>query len=213
MLASWRRTDKERANASGGGEVFGEYEQLIEDMRKEVDDLKAMRESAKLEAKAKEDGLLAAGKAIRNSAMNRRPASLSAASEAVGTVEEGQSGQGSGNTGENNSTPSSAKKAKRLDRGEMERAIVALDNAEEDRTVLAKRCDERDTTRLDLEQRQFEMAVKSADERSDIERRRLALDEQRHDAEQQRAKEQAAEKKLNLEIQKEMLGMLRDIRK
>lgn len=193
VLGQWKRLDKERALTPGGGEEFGEYEQLCEDLRTEVDDLRAEKDEAKLDAIVKEDKMLQAGEGIRTQAMNRRARSDSGLE----------------------SEPSSTKKTRKSHGGrdDIGGSLNVLENEEKFRMELAYEQDTREDRRLELETNRMEMEVKAGLEKTSTENRRLFLDEKRVAAEERRAVEQSTGRKLSLEIQNKMLSMLQKLDK
>ena len=176
LLSQWKRDDRKRSLTSGGGEEYGEFEQLCQDICTEIEDYKAQREAIRNEAKEKEDALLVDGNAIRTLAMNR--SSTINGREGSHKDEASLSGQ---------ETPNKKCKTNPNHMNEsFSKAIDALDSAEESRIMLAERQDERDKQRLKIEEERFEAERTATKDRNALERRRVELEELRFTQEAKR---------------------------
>lgn len=92
LVASFKRTDRARASASGIEEPFGEKEELLADISSAVDDANERHRAERSQAAVRDTELLRAGEAIRFQAMNRRGRSICSASDGVdGDVDESRS--------------------------------------------------------------------------------------------------------------------------
>jgi hypothetical protein len=83
LVASFKRTDRARASASGIEEPFGEKEELLADIASAVDDANEHHRTERSEAAVRDTELLRAGEAIRFQAMNRRGRSMGSTAAGV----------------------------------------------------------------------------------------------------------------------------------
>ncbi|PXF46216.1 hypothetical protein BWQ96_04001 [Gracilariopsis chorda] len=130
FIAKFRREDREKANASGGGETYGEFEQLEQDIVIEIDDFNGKKEAARMELQGKEEALLAACRNLRDMDKSR---SSSRSHD-----------RGDANDEEEESMDRRRKRRRispRKTRQDMDRAILAVEKAEELRNEMAERQD------------------------------------------------------------------------
>ncbi|PXF43243.1 hypothetical protein BWQ96_07016 [Gracilariopsis chorda] len=222
LVAKFRREDREKANASGGRETYGEFEQLAQDIVIEIDDFNAEKETARMELQGKEDALLAAGRNVREMAMSRSSSRWHDCGDA--------------NDEEEGSMDKRRKRRRispRKTRQDMDRAILAVEKAEELRNKMAERQDVRDQEHLSLdmsrivrdeklltlEKQRINNAPSAAEDRNEIEQRRVDLEESRLESERSKAEENnkrkreaAAERRLGMEGQRSMLELIRELR-
>ena len=92
------------------------------------------------------------------------------------------------------------------------KAMNELDSANESKIMLAEQQDERVKQRLKMEEERFEAERTAAKDRNELERRRVELEELRFTQEAKRAEEYRKEQYLNLEVQKSVLDLLREMR-
>jgi len=201
-LDRWRADERAKSVASGGGEEFGEYEQLCQDIATGIEDRKAEKAAAKAEVKAKEEGLLKAGQEIRQMSMARRSGRDSSSADVIELDDESAK-----------TTPSKKRKLNSTQAQQgLSDAIHVLEESELERMKFASRQDERDEKRLLLEQTKMDSDCALAKDRNEIERRRVAVEERRVDEDANRAAEAAEERRLNMEVQKTMLEVIKNLR-
>jgi len=87
------------------------------------------------------------------------------------------------------------------------------DVRDEKRLVLEQESVLRDEKRLLLEEKRIQTESVAAVDRNNIERQRIALEERRMEADNKRAEEAAAERRLTMELQKSMIELIRDMNK
>lgn len=187
------------ARASGGGGLFGEFKSMCQDISDEIKERRKELAELSKDRNDREEMVVDAGKVVSDEALNRK--SSSSASEVIyldnyDTKNERQ-----------------RKSLKRSSKGEwqrlMKKAMQSLQDGERQRLEKMAANGEREKQCLDLETRRIECDDKYRKEQRDLSLRRMALEERRAESDDRRAQENAAERRLQLEIQVKMMVFLK----
>ncbi|PXF44947.1 hypothetical protein BWQ96_05311 [Gracilariopsis chorda] len=187
-----------------------------------IDDLNAEKEARRMELQGKEDDLLVAGLNVREMAISRNSSRL----------HDG----GSANHEEDEIMDTRRKRRRILPqktRPDRDKAILAVDSAEKLRNKMAESQDVRDQERLNLEmsrvvreekrlalgEQRIKDAASAAEDRNKIEQRRVYLEKRKLEAKRGKAEENnkreqeaAAKRGLGMDVQRNMLELIRVLR-
>lgn len=194
LIDKWVTVDAAAAAASGGGESFGEYETLCTDIKEAIDSREEEIAELTKQKTERNERLVSGGEVVRELAMNRQ---ASRSSSEVIEVDE---------------VPERPKKTPRRSYGESQRnmseAIEALERGEENRVKLLEASAVREEKRISIEERRLELETDARNADREVALRRIAIEERRVQSDDNRAKEAADERRMNLSIQSKMLDFL-----